>query len=402
NPGNRATPEKQSALLERATASNRKNPPATESAGVDVKATVRRAEDVARQNRKLVYVGFESALDFWRGDTRLGMYEDCIDPDGELSYCDGFDSDCAASSLSANDGISRLGDAYPIDLMVGVDATHEARGVKVHRLRANLPSRSFVRGRGNVRVASPELVFLQMAASYSLVELLKLGMELCGTYALSAANSDGFVPRRRICSVGRIKRFLSWCERNPGIKKARVAANMLMDGSNSPLESKVMLGLTMPPRYGGLGIRKPVLNQMRKTTWLQAETIGEHEYFYDARWSGTLPSGQRYSIDCEVDSNAHFNDPSKARSDVERKDNIQFMQTTHISITSEELYDAEKFARKGLMIAKHIGQRVRRYPRRGTREEQDRFRDQWNQRLGNLARLLDWLAHDSHSPRLWR
>lgn len=100
NPGNRATPEKQSALLERATASNRKNPPAAESAGAVTKAKSRRAEDATKQNRKLVYVGFESALDFWRGDTRLGMYEDCIDPDGELSYCDGFDPSRATSRLA--------------------------------------------------------------------------------------------------------------------------------------------------------------------------------------------------------------------------------------------------------------------------------------------------------------
>lgn len=48
----------------------------------------------------------------------------------------------------------------------------------------DLPEHSFVHGRDGVLIASPELLFLELSASYSSVELMKLGMELCGTYAI--------------------------------------------------------------------------------------------------------------------------------------------------------------------------------------------------------------------------
>lgn len=392
------------------------------------KAAVTKGKNAARArtgSRRLIYVGFESALDFWRGDTRFGVYEDCIDPDGELSYCDGFDPSIATSRIedladilepgrykAIADGtktqpasdcrIEQAGNhaVYPVDVLVKHGTGRGcSTGVRAHQVRTQLPARSFVRGRHGVRIASPELVFLEMTTNYSLVELVKLGMELCGTYALSANDPDGFVPRIRICSVGRIKRYLGWCKGIRGLEKARLAASMLMDCSNSPLESKVMLGLTMPPRFGGLGLRKPALNQRRETTWLQAQTIGEHAYYFDAQWTGTLASGQRFSVDCEIDSKAHFNDPGYARSDVMRKDNVQYMRSTHISISSDEFCDVEAFSRKGLMIAKLIGQRICRYPRRGSPEEQMKFQKRWRERLGRLGDLLAELSHDTHGPR---
>lgn len=348
-----------------------------------------------------IFVGFESAKEFWRNDSNLGYYADCLDPDGQMVFADRFDLSSAITREAelADRGIG-LYSERPLDLLAPVGAKTDSDLVNLHWVRCRLPKHSFVQGRDGVLVCSPELLFLQAAGSYSLVELLKLGMELCGTYAMDCYEPLGFASRRKICTAGRIKRYLAWFKKVPGLQRARLAASMLMDDSNSPLETKAMLALTLPPRYGGIGLRRPVLNDCRSTTELQAETIGDHSYYYDARWSGKLRSGQRYSVDCEVDSNAfHFDRSADAKADVIRKDNVQFMNSLHISISSDELGDADLLMKKGLMIAKHIGQRIRRYPRRGTPEQKAAFEEGWSERLKRLGELLRELGSDAHPPR---
>lgn len=349
---------------------------------------------------KVVLVGFESAKEFWRDDSNLGVLDDCFDPEGRLAYADVPDLSKAVTT-SAELSFWSIGiyEERPLDVLAPHRAKTDCALVNLHQVCWHLPGHSFVAGREGVLVASPELLFLECAATYSFVELLKLGMELCGTYAPDEYEPDGCTPRRKICTVGRIRRYLSWCKGAPGLRQAKVAVNYLLDGSNSPLETEVMLGLTLPPRHRGIGLRKPVLNERRDATSLQAETIGEHTYFFDARWSGKLSSGLRYCVDCEVDSHGHFNDSRRARADVVRKDNIQYMQVTHLSITSDDLESADAFMRKGLMIAKHIGQRVRRYPRRGTEEQKEEFEREWKKRLRELDGLLSELKSDAHPPR---
>lgn len=348
-----------------------------------------------------LFVGFESALEFWRNGSNLGPYADCLDARGGLVFIEGFDlSEAATHEAHISEWSVSLFSERPLDLMAPYGAKTDCALVRLHQVRWGLPKHSFVQAREGVLVASPELVFLQAAAKYSLVELLKLGMELCGTYAIDQYEEGGFASRRKICTTGRIKRYLGWCKHVPGIQMARLALTMLLDNSNSPLETRAMLALTMPARYRGAGLQSPQLNERRETTELQAETIGSHTYFYDARWSGRLRSGRRYSVDCEVDSNAHhFNNPKSAKADATRRDNVQFMSCTHISITSDELTDADLLMKKALMIAKHIGQRIRRYPRRGTTEEQEAFEVEWGKRVDRLNDLLKELAADAHPPR---
>lgn len=345
-------------------------------------------------------VGFESALEFWRDDSNLGTCVDCIDPDGKLSLAeDPRLSDAATLEADLDAWSMTLSPERPLDVLALQGAKTDSDLVRVHQLRSDPPRGSFVRGRDGVLIARPELVFLQAAASYGFVELLKLGMELCGGYAPDRYEEYGCKDRPRIASAASIRRYLDRCKNVSGIVNARRAARLLIDNSRSPLESQVVLGLTLPPRYRGLGLRKPTLNSKKSSTSRQAEVIGEHGYVFDIHWAGTLASGRRYSVDLEVDSNPHFTNPGNARADGVRRDNVQFMGSTHVSITTEDFHDAHRFAQKGLIIASYIGQRIRRYPRRGTDEEKRKFDEQWEARVDALGDLLQELAADGHPPR---
>lgn len=346
------------------------------------------------------FVGFDSALEFWRDDSCLGHYGDCLDPEGRLAYANGWDlADAISGESEAEDlGIGPCSER-PLDLLVPAGTKGSSDVVSLHRVGWKLPPRSFVRARDGVLVASPELTFLQAAATYPVAELLKLGMELCGTYAIDDYAQGGSTPRKRICSAAKIRQYLSRCPRVPGLAAARSAAAELIDNSNSPLESKVIIGLTLPAKKRGLGLWKPKLNERRDTTKLQAETIGQHTYFHDASWRGTLPSGRRYAVDCEIDSNPHFRDPTQVRSDGVRRDNVQYMNALHISITTEDFNDVDRFVQKGLMIAHHIGQRIKRYPRHGSEQDKAEFQVAWNARVARLGELLEELAADARPPR---
>lgn len=352
------------------------------------------------RDRRVAVVGFDSALEFWRDDSNLGSYEDCLDSKGNLVYADDWD---LSQAVTTEADVGELGIALfaerPLDLLAPPGTRDTSALLRLRRVGWDLPEHSFVHGRDGVLVASPELLFLELAASYSFVELLKLGMELCGTYAIDPYAEDGTSDRRRICSATSIRRFLAKCPRVPGIAMAKDAASHLVDNSHSPLESKVILGLTLPAKKRGLGLWKPKLNDRREATKLQAKTIGEHTYFFDASWRGTLPSGSRYAVDCEIDSNAHFRDPQRVRSDGVRRDNVQYMRTLHISITTEDFNDVDRFVKKGLMIAHYIGQRICRYPRRGTDEEKAAFEASWGRRVNRLNDLLKELGSDAHPPR---
>lgn len=196
---------------------------------------------------KVVFVGFESAKEFWRDDSNLGILDDCFDPEGRFVYADVPDLSRAATT-SAELSFWSIGmyEERPLDVLAPYRARTDCPLVNLHQVRWHLPGHSFVAGREGVLVASPELLFLECAATYSFVELLKLGMELCGTYAPDDYEPDGCTSRRKICTVGRIRRYLGWCKGAPGLRRAKVAANYLLDGSNSPLESEVILGLTLP------------------------------------------------------------------------------------------------------------------------------------------------------------
>lgn len=57
--------------------------------------------------------------------------------------------------------------------------------------------------------AAPEAVFLQLARRLDMVSLVKLGMELCGTYSIYPAAQGGFRSREPLTSAAAIDRYLA-------------------------------------------------------------------------------------------------------------------------------------------------------------------------------------------------
>jgi hypothetical protein len=103
----------------------------------------------------------------------------------------------------------------------------------------------------------------RIGRSEAILRLLVLGSELCGTYARDPGN-----PRKGEIAFGlpsatssdELRGYLATCEGAKAIPLARDAASCLVDGFRSPLEAEFYYALTLPPRLGGLGFPKPLVN----------------------------------------------------------------------------------------------------------------------------------------------
>ena len=117
-------------------------------------------------------------------------------------------------------------------------------------------------------VVSPEVLFLEMAAQLSGIELVKLGYELCGVYSLPmsqpnyAGTPRGYSRRKALTSVARLTAHVASQSNNRSVKKARWALRYVLDGSASPRETELSMLMVLPRKWAGmvLGSRKFGMN----------------------------------------------------------------------------------------------------------------------------------------------
>ena len=94
-------------------------------------------------------------------------------------------------------------------------------------------------------MSAPEFCFLQMAGCLSLVQLIQLGFELCGTYALVGERPGGS-PCRPVDDEGQASCFCRAVIRARGCKKAARAVRYVQDGAASPMETMLAMMLCLP------------------------------------------------------------------------------------------------------------------------------------------------------------
>ena len=142
-----------------------------------------------------------------------------------------------------------------------------------------MPAYSFVKISNEIYVASPELLFFQLANKYSIEKLFILGMEICGTYCLNKSEISPFTTNLiPLTSTYRIRKYLTNLHRlnnnSRGIKKSISVASYLEDNSASPQESNLYIRLCAPRKYGGYGIKGFELNKKIKLSNQAASILG--------------------------------------------------------------------------------------------------------------------------------
>ena len=162
------------------------------------------------------------------------------------------------------DGLASFGLGYlakPVHLLVpSSECRIRCADARCHVRSGPFPARSFLPIDEGTFSSSPELAFVQMAEVLDCPRLVKLGDELCGIYGIETVGIVDFDRTSPFTTVKRLERFLLKAECMPGLVKARKAVRHIAPGSASPMETAIVLLFCLPPRLGGYGLPRPVMN----------------------------------------------------------------------------------------------------------------------------------------------
>lgn len=250
-------------------------------------------------------------------------------------------------------------EGQPVDVLV-FDASLRRKSKQVEsRLWGTVvPSGAFYRD-GDIYVSSPEFVFLQMASRITLVQLVALGCELCGTYVLLPKDRthpgaiDDY-PKRRdpLTSVKRLQAFVEKAVDGKGRTQALRALRYVAEASRSPMETMTYMLLCLPPMIGGYGLPKPIINAHIDLDD-EGKAIARRSYCEgDICW-------QKEKLNIEYHGEVHVGAQNMKR-DVGRTLGIEHMGYRVITVTSMQVFDMVQFEVVAVEAAKHLKKRL--YP----------------------------------------
>lgn len=110
-----------------------------------------------------------------------------------------------------------------------------------------------------LRVISPEGCFISLASSLDLIDLVLIGYEFCGYYAL-ANNNSGYSTRKQLTSKERLRKAIVNHGSFHGVQRARKAICIIENGSNSPMETVNAILMFAPHKLGGANLKHAQLN----------------------------------------------------------------------------------------------------------------------------------------------
>lgn len=305
-----------------------------------------------------VFIGHESALAYWRGaslDEPLHASRVSPKPGNVVSAED------AARAMDAHPAF-RPG---PLDILVASPA--DRRRSKMARARiwsmTGSPA-SFVAIGGGCYVSTPEACFLQLAKDLDFIQLAKTGMELCGTYALGD-HPSGFTVRSWGATPTTSKALASYLEkaRSAGASSCKAAANaarFIATGSHSPAETNIFLLLSLPVRIGGYGIDPPLLNPALALTRAPNSALGRNarqRFRRGQRRPDFFWPKARLALEYESDL-AHCG-KERLSADSRRRGELELEGIHVLTLTREQLYNADRFDQMARTIIRLTGRRQR-------------------------------------------
>lgn len=203
-----------------------------------------------------------------------------------------------------------------------------------------LPKGTLVNHR-DALVASPELVFLDLAKQLSFHQMVLLGMQLC------ASSADGAKP---LTNTAKLARFLNASKEHKGVKLARQTAKYIADNSWSIMESLLYIFLTLPNNYGGYGLAGAKLNH-----GITLKGNGRHQkgnkVFADLYW-------EQAKLVVEYDSYEFHNTSGMWVKDARRLTTLECNGFNTLAINTAQIYNDKAFAESARVIARYLGKRI--------------------------------------------
>ncbi|MEF2846503.1 MAG: hypothetical protein U0O24_07640 [Eggerthellaceae bacterium] len=251
-----------------------------------------------------------------------------------------------------------------------------------------------------ILITSAENNFIQMADQLSILDLITLGFEYCGTYfsqstlsahsgnpsssiasaktaktakmtktqpmqcdpsSISRNSTSTRQPRnsrapthRAFTSTSKIDATIKQLQphRIKGLPLARTALKYIINDSASPRESALALMLTLPKRLGGYGLPKPILNYRVDIPQNKRHQFSSRYCVCDLYW----PQAQ---IALEYDSDAFHTGSGKIALDSARRDALALLGIQVLSVTNLQIKLATEMDRIARAIGRALGVRIR-------------------------------------------
>ena len=216
---------------------------------------------------------------------------------------------------------------------------------------SEIPRNALLQVDDGVCIASPELLFLQLARTADLLDVIQIGFELCGIYPHPGQVFTSFGERKSFMTKQSCERYLAHQNGIPGLRRARAAIKHVIDRSASPMETASAIMLGLPYRLGGLGFPKFTMNEKIAVPLKMQHELGRSEFYGDLAWID-----QRVIL--EYESNMYHSGAQRIASDSSRRNALSRMDYRVVTLTGNQIYDAQEFLRTAKTLASLLGHRI--------------------------------------------
>ena len=238
---------------------------------------------------------------------------------------------------------SKIAETNPVDFTVSeCNARTQKKDHILHSCEVALPVGSVILKNGQM-VASPELLFLQLASKLDIHRLILLGLQLC-------SHPPGN-PSDAITTKQKLKTFLAETSGHHGHKKAVRAVKYIEDGSASIMESMAYMILALPHAAGGYGLGGAVFNYEIKLKDEAGKRLGQKRCFADLYY-------KQAKLAVEYESFAFHNSPSEQGKDVIRSATLNRQGVEVMRLSTVQLYDKDACMDFAFNLASHLGKRI--------------------------------------------
>ena len=321
-------------------------------------------------------ISHKSALEYWRlhGNVKI------VDVAGKRRN--------RLPAKIPNHGIIRdlvpSGLSYPVNLLVGShNARRKSKIVAPRIFTGSTPKGCFISIGGGMVVSAPPLCFIQMAYELPLIKLIELGFELCGSYSLHASTKHGtsladvnnsgpadidrtLYGHKQLTNIKEIKEFTTHMKGMHGYKKALRAIRYIIDGSASPMETILVMLLTLPYKLGGYELPAPELNKRIDLGYAATLRPGSS---FNKSVSSFVRSGRAYyvcdlfwpevKLAVEYDSNFYHTGADRIISDSEKRLDLNTLGINVITVTSRQIRNIDEFENIAKLFARKLHKRLR-------------------------------------------
>jgi very-short-patch-repair endonuclease len=191
-----------------------------------------------------------------------------------------------------------------------------------------------------------------MAGELPLVKLIELGLELCGTYSLPVNGGKTLYGHLRLTNVNSLKATTIQMKGIKGQRKACRALRFIADGSASPMETKLFMLLTLQYKLGGHGLPMPKLNKRVDPRKATKQMINKKYFVCDLFWPES-------NLAVEYDSNENHTGADRINDDSKKRIALESAGTKVITVTKEQIQNADELD----IVAKEIAKRLGKQPR---------------------------------------